>query len=913
GDPESWRVALVRHLPFLAVLVGAAFLTGRPMLNYGFDWLSFCNDDMANYTLAADRFLNHGFLETPSAAELVRGEDYSLTYWFFHVPSMVRAGCELMIAWACATTGLSPHEAFMPLIVSFHLCLVSAAAALVCTSPARRTVALVTAALVAMSAEVTFGTVYQLIAQSCGLGILCTNLALLCRPFGGLTKGQLVRHGALVAVTLSTQLLVYPEVNPFLAAGFAVYSAVGLVRRDPATGRRRVRLLPLAGVLAAGALFTGVILNAYLYDATAFMLTQRGQAMFADDPEKTLFPFFLIPTGLANFWGLLRIAQTPMPDEYRHLFTVMILAGAGLMVVAAAAVAWLAWRGEPAGAVALVCAALAVPLFARNGAFGLYKLAMFSQPFVLGSLAVAWASLVVGWRWRPAVWRPEWRVPPARRAWLVPLVLLVNVPGMLRAQRGYVDFSQGRGATFNEIVGATSERLLEDVKRVAATPPPVPGTEPTLIFDTYNITLSKLLAVYTRGRPAAFPSSRLTGQSLSPIRTLDMTREAYKRATEALTHETFKYIHLTDFEYEPDRPGAARDTFYSYDQGNRPSAAPDPDDSLVVVSQRNLNLLNHRTFPGTEGPFAVTTVGRIRNHLVFHESDMSQPYYSVGDPKLISLYQIEQDPAFYVGQTMAGLGRYFLFEVLRPDDRVRFAVEMTCSLQADGENKLPANAAVVGADRVPMRMVGRGSARVFSDPFRPTPVHGRPHVAIDLGQWGKRFTMLRTGAMRAFGGRVALDRRMLVGFGRDVSLIGDAEYGALRPPTGVTRWGTPTSELRHPDLEYSGLYEDGWMAEEGYLALGQPPATAAAGAAAGRARVVVRGSVPDIGNPAFSTVLTVKVDGVPVRLAGTTGGSPVVDGRMVCGYFAVTADLPDPPAGTAAGAAGTGRRRVELA
>jgi hypothetical protein len=702
----------------------------------------------------------------------------------------------------------------------------------------------------------------------------------------------LIRHGLLVAVVLSTQLLVYPEVNPFLAAGFAVYTGVGLARR-------RLRVKPLVGVLAAGAVFTLVILNAYMYDALVFMLSQKGQATFADDPEKTLFPFFLIPTGLANFWGLLRIAQDPLPHEWWFTFTAMILIGAALLVVAVVAIGWLVWRGEPAASAGLVCAVLAVPLFAGNVAFGLYKLAMFAQPFFLGSLAVAWVALLGRW--------------PRARPWAAPLlVLVVGVPSALRAQRGYVDFSQGRGATFNEVVGATSDRLLRDVMRVADTPPPVPGTDPTMIFDTYNITLSKLLAVYTRGRPAAFPSSRLTGQSLTPIRTLDLTRDEYKRATDQVMRETTKHLHLSSFEYEPLNPGSARDRFYSYDQGNRPPGRQDPDDSMVVVSQRKLNLLNRRTFPGTEGSFAVTTVGKVRNHLVFHESELSQPYYSVGDPKHISLYQIEEDPSFYLGQTMAGLGRYFLFEVLRPDERVRFAVELTCSLQADGDNRLPDQAAAIGVERVPMRFVGRGSARVFSEPFTPIAVHGRPHVGIDLMRWGRPFKMRRTGAMKLFGGRVKLDRRMLVAFGRDVSLVGETDFANLRPPSGVTRWATPEtkgldSELRHPDLEYSGLYEDGWMAEQGFLALGQRP---------GQTKLVVRGAVPNIENPAFAPVLTLKVDGRVVPFTGTTGGMPVVDGKMICGDFAVSADVPELAGGNGANGSETNglvaRRRVEL-
>src|SRR3954471_8140025 len=42
--------------PFFLITCGYLLYTGWPLLRFGFDWISYGNDDMANYCLAADRF-----------------------------------------------------------------------------------------------------------------------------------------------------------------------------------------------------------------------------------------------------------------------------------------------------------------------------------------------------------------------------------------------------------------------------------------------------------------------------------------------------------------------------------------------------------------------------------------------------------------------------------------------------------------------------------------------------------------------------------------------------------------------------------------------------------------------------------------------------------------------------------------
>jgi hypothetical protein len=113
------------------ILLGALLLASRPMLSYGFDWVSFANDDMANYSLGAQRFLQHGYFDTPDWEALLSGRDYSLAFWFMHVPAATRAGSELMLAVVWAVSGLTAHQVFMPVIFALHLALISATGAMV--------------------------------------------------------------------------------------------------------------------------------------------------------------------------------------------------------------------------------------------------------------------------------------------------------------------------------------------------------------------------------------------------------------------------------------------------------------------------------------------------------------------------------------------------------------------------------------------------------------------------------------------------------------------------------------------------------------------------------------------------------------------------------------------------------------
>ena len=72
--------------------MAALFLTGWPMLLYGFDWSSYNNSDMSHYCLGASRLLDFGFFDEASLATIREGKDYSFHNAYMYIRSDGRSG-----------------------------------------------------------------------------------------------------------------------------------------------------------------------------------------------------------------------------------------------------------------------------------------------------------------------------------------------------------------------------------------------------------------------------------------------------------------------------------------------------------------------------------------------------------------------------------------------------------------------------------------------------------------------------------------------------------------------------------------------------------------------------------------------------------------------------------------------------
>jgi hypothetical protein len=806
---------LRRFAPLGVVLLGAALLNGRPLLEFGFEWLSFGNDDMAFYVLAAQRVLAHGFFDQPDVRALLAGADYTLYTWYFDVQVGHRPGSQLLLAWATSVSGLAAYQAFMPTILALHLVFIGAMGGLVCRSPRRHAAALVTCALLAVSPLMAYGLLAQLIAQVWGLALMGVLAAVLWRPFPAAGWRRLLGLSVTPAVVATALMVVYPETSPLVAGAFGVYAAVAVLRR-------RGSFRPTLWVATASGAVTLLALNVYLGPSVRYLLgilTTRSRAL---DPEVMLFPYFLLPSGLAQFWGLQQVG-----GGGREPWTsAAILLGAALLLGAIVGVLVLAWREEPIAILCLPMLVLAGRVFVLRHDFILFKLAMYLTPFLVGSLVLALFTLVR---------RPAYRA--------VPLLLLGLAS--LPAHNSYVQRSSGRGAAVSLMNGSPTGILREFRDRVAETAPP------RLELDTADPALAKLQVANLVGTPTAFVSRDFwEAAAFADADAASATRQRPPGAGlrwEALATAPDTGRMWSRFVLAPGAGREAENLFVVAAQ-RRTKSPGAPCEFLGLTTGRQA-IFNRRRL-GVDGPgsFVLAPCADVRDRLIFVHSERGQHYVHAHDRRRISVFQLERDPLFYRGQTMSALGRHLLFEVVNPSPRVRVSMHLTRSFAGDGENRLPP-ASAIGDERVSFALAGSGSARVFSPTVVPQVIGGRPYLALDLGVDGKQFPDRRTGAMKLYGREVPLDDRRVVAFGRDVSLVSEEEYGALRPPSALREF---PADLAEPDLEYSGLYEDGWIGQEAYVYL-RPPRSPST--------LVVRGVVPKMGDGAFSTECVVRVEG----------------------------------------------------
>src|SRR4051812_21196001 len=246
-----WRRLRGFAWPMLAGLL----LVGMPMLKFGTDWVSYCNDDMANYCLGAQRVMNGAYYSPPSHEAIFDGTDYPQLLWFLHVPANYRPGSELLIASVATVSRKMPVEIYMSVVMALHLAMMSTAGGLVAWRDDLKSPAVATLWLIAGSALAALGALYQLIAQVCGLALLSAGATLVLRlREAGVPWRRWGREALLLGIFGAGVLVIYPEISPFLGLSYIIYMAVAIARR-------KTQFWPVARVAIVATVIALLLIN----------------------------------------------------------------------------------------------------------------------------------------------------------------------------------------------------------------------------------------------------------------------------------------------------------------------------------------------------------------------------------------------------------------------------------------------------------------------------------------------------------------------------------------------------------------------------------------------------------------------------------------------------------------------------
>lgn len=820
---------------FAALAVLFVVYAGWPMFKFGFNWISYGNDDMANYCLAADRFLHHGYYDLPEQTEL-EGRDYTQHYWFMHGLQQIRPGSELTLAFASSVTGLNPHEVFMPVIMVFSMLQIFALGAIAIWRGRYRRLTLLAFLLFATSPLFGLGTLYQLIAQVGGISILLTACALLLT-----TRENTWRRWGLGGVVTTCLGIFYPEVAPFVAISIILYALHLRYTTPDAFG-------PFVRSVLGAAVVTFLLLGTSTYQFINTLVMQSvgsaGLGAMAEINDQSgglvLFPWTLVPSFVPMLFGLHAFGVVGF-DPFLSIQIAIGLALLGYFL-------WAALRNflqhEPVGYIAVIMSALGFFLFFKGQDFGLFKLAMFAQPVIVLLLAKGLFRLL------------EWKGRRTAR-WVLAVFMLCTVPSHVY----YSYASLGNyGGGLSEIVGGSEFG-------VGFTPPRDLKFD-AIESDISNVVSAKLLAQYTKGTDTRFLSRSYMDNIaniavLSFLRTPDPDLGPQARLVEKLALMRSLLPHEIMAGEVPDyRVMTINKLDNNWTENS--SRHLDYADRLFVAIRAPLDHFN-KFSPGDgwreQNVYQYKLESQVKNRLIFIHSELGPHYYSSARFKA-AFFQREAEPVTKGLVYFHGSGRYNLFRVVRPSEKVRVVVDFTRTPLGGDRYNLPRAARIIGKEDYPIGFVGAGSARVVSPPIEPEYFEQQAYITLDFADQARPIMKRKTGLMQLWGEKFNLDDRRLVGFTRDVSLISEEEYQKLVRPSKISEF--PQDLSRYPGLEYSGMFEDGWVGPDSFFKL----------AASHPGQVVYfKGYVPDTPNYRERGLdLTISINDKPTEVVNLRSG-----------------------------------------
>lgn len=397
GALPVWVVLLVGSLIVLALrrprlslavapvvvlcLIDLALL-GRPMFQFGFDWIANANGDMGYYVLSATQLMGHGLQSAVDFHALASNRDFATSAQTLNLRGL-RPGTQIALAGLAAVTGRPPVALYMPMSIAIAMCGICATGALAMQASRRWWSASVAAALLVASPMAGYGVMQQLLPQDWGLGLAVALFAWLMRPEMYQKQGPRIPDLFVISVSAVALFVVSYEVAASLALAYGLYVAL-------LVARRRVSLRAVGILWGVPLVATVVVFNTFLPRALGWLrnfVLPVGTSGFGGGVS--LFGYAAVPTALPGAAGLRSLFASPQAPHMGLFILVAVGLFAGVFIASVVT----ARKGAAAGVTLLGDLALGI-LLAKNGNdFGLFKLYMYMQPFLAATVAVLLSSL----------------------------------------------------------------------------------------------------------------------------------------------------------------------------------------------------------------------------------------------------------------------------------------------------------------------------------------------------------------------------------------------------------------------------------------------------------------------------------------------------------------------------------------
>lgn len=511
---------------------------------------------------------------------------------------------------------------------------------------------------------------------------------------------------------------------------------------------------------------------------------------------------YLAPLELANMWGFVGAGEF---GAYA-LLGAGVVAGALLFAALVTSVAAYVRRWYlPAFTAGLMLCALAYYYTAHIG-YNVSKTIMYLEPFALAMLVIA-AYDVLRVRWFCAT--------TGGRLAYVPLALLgaavlagANGTGyeLLRSVNGLDDAT----TSFVTIRASSRERLVSTLSEQLAR-----SKANWLVSDSPSVVLGEYEGELARGRSLLFPSRDVVKRLSSDLvytgllansAELPFAENLIAARTSLFTPATFGMRGLS--------------TTASFRVDSRLPSSALPPSAAVLVSSSSQTVINGSKSYGT-APITVVPSAGVHDHMIFVKSSLGG--HDPEDPD--SAIRSAVPDFSNAGNMRQWISkRFLLFEVLNPTQRFRLVFSFTVSPARLSDQWLP-SPAVYGDTAVRMSATGNGAAQLYSAPLGPRWIDGQAFVVLDAGR-------------DPDGDFVTL--------ARNISLVTEHEYARRDVPTMVAHF---PADLVRSGAEFSGAYEDGWIAGAARLELRAPTANPT---------LILNGERPAV---AGTSVLTISVDG----------------------------------------------------